>query len=151
LTALALAAGTCHLGWQSYRASYVEPTDQGNPYVYAHTLPDAVRLSADLQQIAEAMPEGEALVIKVIWHDGYYWPLPWYLRRFEQVELWTRLPDDPVAPLVIASPQHDAALTEKLDATHWMTGYYGLRPNVMAQLWVEEELWKAHLRRLGRL
>ena len=32
-----------------------------------------------------------------------------------------------------------------------MTGYYGLRPAVMAELWVDLRLWRAHLQRLGRL
>ena len=32
-----------------------------------------------------------------------------------------------------------------------MTAYYEVRPGVFAQLWVREDLWVAHLRRLGRL
>ena len=32
-----------------------------------------------------------------------------------------------------------------------MTGYFGVRPNVLAQLWVRMDLWEAHLRRLRRL
>ena len=89
--------------------------------------------------------------MKVIWHDGYYWPLPWYLRAFERVGYWDRMPRDPAAPLVIASPLHDGALTARLEDTHLMTGYYAVRPNVLAQLWVSMDLWEAHLRRLGRL
>jgi len=61
------------------------------------------------------------------------------------------MPDDPAAPLVICSPGFDRALTERLDATHLMTGYYGVRPNVLAMLWVRMDVWEAHLRRLGRL
>jgi hypothetical protein len=61
------------------------------------------------------------------------------------------IPDRPGAPIVISSPQLDAALTAKLDETHLMTGYYAVRPNVLAQLWVRMDLWEAHLRCLGRL
>ena len=65
---------------------------------------------------------------------------------------WRILVNDPVVEaIVIASPQFDGALTERLDATHLMTGYYGLRPNVLAQLWVRMDVWEAHLRRHGRL
>jgi hypothetical protein len=61
------------------------------------------------------------------------------------------VPEDASAPVVISSPQHDAALIKQLEQTHFMTGYYGIRPNVLAQLWVREDLWIAHLQRLGRL
>jgi len=151
LLSLVLLAAGAHLGWQSYRASFLLPADPWNPYAYAPTLPDAERLANDVGQLALDTPAGHAAPVKVIWHDGYYWPLPWYLRRLEQVGYWTDLPAHPAAPIVIASPRFDERLTAELDATHLMTGYYGLRPNVLAQLWVRTDVWEAHLRRLGRL
>jgi len=159
LMTLALMGVACHSAWQSYRASFVMPADPGNPYAYVHTLPDVVRLAGDLEELAKVIPEDEETAVKVIWHDAYYWPLPWYLRGFEHVELWRGMPADPRGtgimpvppPLVISSPRFDAPLTERLDATHLMTGYYGVRPNVLAQLWVRMDVWEAHLRRLGRL
>jgi uncharacterized protein (TIGR03663 family) len=149
VAALTVAAG--QLGWQAYRASYVMAADPRNPYVYVHTLPDILRLAGDARQVAQASPEGDRVPLKVIWQDGFYWPLPWYLRGFERVEYWSQLPGDPAAPLVISSPSYDDALTKQLAATHLMTGYYAVRPNVFAQLWVRMDLWEAHLKRLGRL
>ena len=144
------AAG--QLGWQSYRTSFVDHANPRNPYVYAHTFPKIQELADYIEQLAAASPEKHGVLIKVIWwHDGYYWPLPWYLRRFEHVGYWTQMPEDPGAPIVISSPQLDEALTEHLDETHLMTGYYGVRPNVLAQVWVREDLWIAHLKRLGRI
>ena len=140
-----------HLAWQTYRASYVLYADSGNPYVHTPTEPKIQELVEDLEQLAKAAPDGHAVDVQVVWSDSYYWPLPWYLRRFERVGYWTEIPDNPGAPIVISSPQLDAALTEKLDETHLMTGYYGVRPNVLAQLWVRMDLWEANLRRLGRL
>ncbi len=102
--------------------------------MYAHTSSDIERLADQLQQLADASDQHCALPIKVIWCDDYYWPLPWYLRRFEHVEWWTQLPDDATAPLVISLPQYDAALTQRLDATHIMTAYFEIRPQVLAQL-----------------
>jgi predicted membrane-bound mannosyltransferase len=87
----------------------------------------------------------------VIFHGPYYWPLPWYLRGLDRVEYWTQLPDDAQSPIVISSPQFDGDLTEQLDDTHLMTGYYGIRPAVLVQLWVRMDVWEAHLRRLGRI
>ena len=151
LVALALCAAAGQLGWQSYRAAYVLSADPKNPYVYAHTLPDVDRLSADLNELTKAIPPDEPTSVNLIWHDPYYWPLPWYLRQCHDVSYWTRMPDDPSAPVVICSPQLDAAVTEKLDDTHLMTGYYGVRPNVLALVWVRMDVWEAHLRRKGRL
>ena len=54
--------------------------------------PTCVRLADQLQQLAEASDQ-RTMPVKVIWSDAYYWPLPWYLRRFSQVEWWTRLPE----------------------------------------------------------
>lgn len=138
-----------HLAWQSYRTSFVLQADPGNPYAYAQTLPDAERLGETVEQRAAAVPAGEEAPVKVIWHDGYNWPLPWYLRRCERVGYWTELPHDPSAPLVIASPAFDQPLDAQLSASHLMTGYYGLRRNVLVQLWVRDDVWEAHLRRLS--
>jgi predicted membrane-bound mannosyltransferase len=146
-----VVTAAAHLGWQSYQASFVYHADPANPYVYVQTLPTINRLSDDLDQLRKAAPEGNRLLIKVVWHDPYYWPLPWYLRQFENVGYWTQMPDDPTAPVVVSSPRLEAVLSERLDPTHLMIDYYGVRPNVLAQVWVRMDLWEAHLRRLGRL
>ncbi len=146
-----LLAGTAHLAWQAYRASYAMAADVRNPYVYAQTSSGVERLADQLRQLAEASPQRYDTPVQVIWTDSYYWPLPWYLRQFAQVGWWTARPEEACAPVVIGSPQYDAALTRALDATHIMTGYYELRPRVLLQLWVRMDLWESHLRRLGRL
>jgi len=127
------------------------PADPRNPYVYAHTLPDIERLAEQLDQLLAAAPDGNATPVKVVFCGAYYWPLPWYLRGLEHTEYWTDCPADARAPIVISSPEYDTELTAQLDDTHLMTGYYGMRPNVLVQLWVRMDVWEAYLRRLGRL
>jgi predicted membrane-bound mannosyltransferase len=151
LLGLALASAVLQLGGQAYRASYVLADDPKNPYVYAHTSADIKRLAADVEQLGMACPEGKEMPIQVIWHDEYYWPLPWYLRSFNNVGYWRQIPEPPAAPVVIASPTFDAALSEKLDASHLMTGFYEVRHQVLGQIWVRMDVWEAHLRRLGRI
>ncbi len=151
IVALVLIAGAGQLGWQSYRASFVQPADAQNPWVFAHTSPGLLELEAIVEQFAEAHPDGHALAVKFVWHDHYYWPLPWYLRRFEHVEPWTNMPPDPSAAVVISSPKFDKELAAALEETHLMTGYYEIRPQVLAQLWVREDVWMAHLKALGRI
>ena len=101
-----------------------------------------MRLEDQLQQLADASDQGYEMPVKVIWSDSYYWPLPWYVRRFTHVEWWTTLPPDALpadatAPIVVCSPQYDVELTKRLESTHIMTGYFQLRPQVLAQLWVQ--------------
>jgi uncharacterized protein (TIGR03663 family) len=146
-----IVAAAGQLGWQSYRASFAFPADVRNPYVYGHALPDMIRLGRDVEQLRQAMPQPTTPPVIVVWGDAYYWPIPWYLRGFDRVGYWTHMPDDAAAGIVIAHPQFDDALTERLEATHLMTGYYGVRPGVLAMLWVRMDIWEAHLRRLGRL
>jgi len=148
---LALLAGVGHLGWQSHRAAYVLEASPQNPYVYAHTLPDVLHLVDVIEQLADASPDGREVPVQVVWSDAYYWPLPWHLRGLENVGYWQRVPSDLTAPIVIASPKHDEALTERLQSTHLMTDNYGLRPNVFVQLWVREDFWLAYLRSIGRI
>ncbi len=151
IVVLILLAGAGHLGWQAYQASFPLSSDAKNPFLYVRTLPDVERLARDVVELAEADEQEWDVPINVIWNDPNYWPLPWYLRRFRHVGYWTDMPTDPAAPIVIASPEYDARLTSCLESTHLMTGYYAIRPNVMAMLWVRMDLWEAHLRRLGRL
>jgi predicted membrane-bound mannosyltransferase len=121
-----------------------------NPYVYAHTTDRIQRLVDDLDRLAAVAPAGYDMRVKLIWEGNYYWPLPWYLRRFSRVEYWNRVPADAAAAIVLASPQHDQALTARLSDTHFMTGYYEIRPNVLAMLWVRDDVWVAHVDRLQR-
>ncbi len=151
IIAVLLFAGGGHLAWQAYRISFVFPADVGNPYAFAQTSPDVLRLADTVQQLADTSAQRQGTPVKVIWTDAYYWPLPWYLRRFEHLELWRKLPSDPAAPIVIASPHFDAQLTSALGDDYLMTDYYEIRPQVFAQLWVRFDLWEAYLRRLGRI
>lgn len=151
IVAALLLVGAGQLAWQAYRASFLFPADPENPYVFAQTSSDIRQLNEHLQGLARTSPKRWDLPVKVIWTDAYYWPLPWYLRRFEHVELWRTMPADPKSPVLIAAAPHDRELTRQLGTDYIMTGYYELRPQVLMQLWVEFDLWEAYLRRIGRV
>ncbi len=142
---LLLSAGCAQLMLQSYRTSFVAYTDPRNPYVYAQTVPDIGELQKRLDILAAASRKGNNTVIKVFSVDNYYWPLPWNLRRFSNIGYWNSVPSDPDAPIVLASPEFDVELTHKLDATHLMTGYFGIRSGVFLQAWVRLDLWQLYL------
>ncbi len=145
-----LLAASGQLAWQSYRTSFIYQTDGRNPYVYAQPVPDIIDLGHRIDELARAHAQHDAMFMKVIATDDYYWPLPWYIRRMKNVGYWTKIPEDPNAPVVIASPEYDEALTHKLDPTHLMTGYYGLRPGVMFEVWVKMDLWTEFIKRRSK-
>ncbi|MCX6358571.1 MAG: TIGR03663 family protein [Armatimonadetes bacterium] len=143
---LALLAAVANLTAQAMHASGPLAADPRSPYVYAHTEADILRLQRRVLKIADANAAGHAMVVKVIWTDHYYWPLPWYLRGMANVAYYDAVPASPDAPVVISHNDHDEALTAKLK-DHLMTGFYKVRPGVFAQLWVRMDAWQRFLER----
>jgi uncharacterized protein (TIGR03663 family) len=140
---LLLLAGAGHLAWQAWQASTTYAADQRNPYVYAQTSPDLLNLVRKVQALAQAHPDGNQMLVKVMAPDGDYWPLPWYLRNLKKIGWWEQMPADPFAPVMIVSAQFHAALDEK--QTHVMVGYFQLRPQVFLELYVDLKLWRDYL------
>jgi uncharacterized protein (TIGR03663 family) len=141
ITAL-LLAGAVHLGWQAWLQNTTYAADQRNPYVYAQTSPDLLRLVARVQGLAQVSPQKSNLLIRVVVPDGDYWPLPWYLRQLHQID-W--LGEVASAPVMIVAAGLNAHLDEK--GTHLMVGYFQLRPQVFLELYVSKELWQEWLRK----
>jgi uncharacterized protein (TIGR03663 family) len=154
VAALVLAAGVIHLGWQSWRGNFGFDSkgvpycaSAKNPYVYAQTLPDALRLVSTVEGIALANPEGYGTVMEVMARESY-WPLPWYLRRFKNVGYWDKIPDQPPAPIMIVSANLRANFDEQPGKTHLMAGYFELRPEDFLELYVNTNLWAAYIKTL---
>lgn len=141
--ALLLFAGTIHLAWENYELSIPLAADQRNPYVYSQTSPDVVTVSRQLQELSEAYPSTNNLLIKVMAPQDDYWPLPWYLRRYKNVGWWSEIPNDPFASVMLVSARFHAALDEQ--KSHLMTRYFTLRPQVFFEFYVETNLWRSYL------
>ena len=147
---LGLAAALGQLGWQSYLANFEFQADRGNPYVYVDTRPKFEDLADQVDALAEAWQDRGDFSVTVIWQDEYYWPLPWYLRRYGPIRRSDHVPDLPAPAVIVASAELNPELAGKLDDTHQMPSFYEMRRNVFAVLWVRKDVWKAHLQRLGR-
>jgi uncharacterized protein (TIGR03663 family) len=148
LVILLLLAGALHLGWQSWRSNFRFYADPGNPYVYAHTSPDLLRLVKRVQDLAPLHPEGPNMLIKVVADPYSTWPLPWYLRGFSQVGYWQDAEQAGglvTRPLVIASPDQVEKLGPEL-REHYQIEFYGLRPEVLLALCIPNELWESFLK-----
>ena len=145
-----LLACAGQLAWQSWRANFHFAADRRNPYVYAQTVPDILKLVQRREGIGRVAPTGFGTVVKVIAPDSDYWPLPWYLRRFQNLGWYENLPDEPLAPIMIISSQLDARLDEKSDKKWLMVGLSELRPGKFFEQYVELELWKKYVETLPR-
>lgn len=141
LATAALLTGVTHLGWEARRAAVEYAASPRNPYVYAQTAEGCRELAQRVQVVANVAATGSATLVKVIAPESS-WPLPWYLRGFNQVGWWEQPPEDPYAPIMIVSAKLGAALDEKSNRAYLMTGLYELRPGVFLELYVERGLWE---------
>jgi hypothetical protein len=146
--AAALVLASSHLGWQAWRASVTYASDPRNPYVYAQTVPDAVRMATRIRELADLHPDGARMEVSVIAPPHEQWPLPWYLRAMLHVGYWTA-PGDALprqAPVVVASIDHADVLDGAL-ADRYVSEFFGLRPEVLLALYIERDLWERYLAR----
>lgn len=143
-----LAAGFSHLGGQAYRGNFSQPTDPRNPYVYAQTSPDLLKLIHRVEDLAALHPDGNGMLIKVIAGPYETWPLPWYLRRFARVGYWPEAGEagGPGEAAVIISDTEQAGRLESLLNESFLSEYYGLRPNVFFVLFIRFDLWDKFLK-----
>lgn len=145
---LLLGAAALHLAIQNYRANFVYQADTRNPYVYAGTSPDALRLAERVHQLSDLHIDKKNMVIHVISPRSDYWPLPWYLREFRNVGYWESMPknmqSEPL-PVVITNSDLDEAVSASLKLKHHQE-YFGLRPDVLMTLYAEQSLWDAFIK-----
>jgi predicted membrane-bound mannosyltransferase len=146
IAAAVLLAGAAHLGMQSWRGNMRYGADPRNPYAYAHTTPDFLRLVDRVKLLSAVHPDRAAMLVRVFAGPYEQWPLPWYLRRMSRVGYWSQ-PAESVsfeAPVVIAS-QENAAAVETALGGRYVTEFYGLRPGVLLTVYIEPGLWEQFL------
>jgi uncharacterized protein (TIGR03663 family) len=145
-----VAVASVHLGWQAWRASVTYAADPRNPYVYAQTVPDAVRMAARIRDLAAVHSDGPRMQVSVIAPPYEQWPLPWYLRAMPHVGYWS-VPGDPVAlqaPVIVAAIANTPAL-DHLVGDRYVSEFFGLRPEVLLALYIERGLWDRFLARVA--
>jgi len=154
IAAIVLTAGAGHLGWQACQLNFNPRflADPLNPYVYAHTPAPLLRLAGQLDRLAQ-MPGGSELFIDVAVTESY-WPLPWYLRRFDEERVgywldgkaWRKDREHLPSPaILILSRDVDGD-----DLAMFLTGYEGpsywsLRPGMLIKVYVRKDLWPGYL------
>ena len=137
-----LGLGVYNLAWQAARGTYRFFADPRNPYVYAHSVPNVIRLGKRIHELAALHPDGRKMPIKII--PPTLWPLPWYIRGLDNVR-YSEAPPPTLkqAAVVVALADIEPSLDARLH--DYQKDYYGLRPNVMLHLYVRNDLWQKFL------
>jgi uncharacterized protein (TIGR03663 family) len=147
LVLLVLALASWQLGAQNWRANFRYPADPRNPYVYAQTSPDFLRLVQRVADVSALHPDRAGMLVKVIAGPYEQWPLPWYLRRMTQVGYWSLAADagpPDGAPVIVASQENTPALDAAV-GDRYVSEFYGLRPGVILTVYIERGLWDRFL------
>lgn len=145
-----IITGMAQLCWMSWRGNFVWFADRRNPYVYSQTSPDILRLVETVKGLSKIHPEGRKLVIKVASPEHDYWPLPWYLREFENVGWYDKLPNEPLPPIIIANSLAGVDVDEKTNKEWLMVGLFEMRPRVFFELFVEFKWWEKYVMSMPR-
>jgi uncharacterized protein (TIGR03663 family) len=129
---LAAVAGVL-IGHDTRQRVFLQAADEVNPYAYAHTSDDILGLSAEIRDLtrrdAIAAPR-----IAVIASDP--WPLPWYLRHFDQVGFWQPGQQVANADFYITSTEAAEQYADRL--RNFRPEFFGVRPGVLILLWSPE-------------
>jgi uncharacterized protein (TIGR03663 family) len=143
--AAALLLGVGNLAWQAYQLNFKYYASNYHPYVYAHTVRDCVKMCALMDDIALLSPNSKNTPVFVI--STEYWPLPWYLRQYENVGYWSSSQDVELGEkpemLVVSIAEAEKLNAQLADAYH--AEYFGLRPDVKLLLYVRGDLWDTFL------
>ena len=147
LVVAALVLASWQLGMQNWRANFRYQADPRNPYVYAQTTPDFLRLVQRVTDVSALHPDRAGMLVKVIAGPYEQWPLPWYLRRLTRVGYWNRAADagpNDGAPVIVASQENTSAIDAAL-GDRYVSEFYGLRPDVILTVYIERALWERFL------
>jgi uncharacterized protein (TIGR03663 family) len=152
LVTLLMAAGAVHLAWECYVLNFRLDNDERNPYVYAQTSADAVKLGQQIERLSHFSADGHDMVIHVVTPENY-WPLPWYLRQFNrhrhvgywhgEADWWNETNRLPPPAVIILAPELQPSIDAHLRAAYNRQMIYGLRPGVLLSVYVREDLWQA--------
>jgi len=145
------AAGCAYLGYLTLMSNFRYYDHPANPYTYSHPTGDVFKIDEKLDDLARA--SDRPLIVRVIYPDHEYWPLPWYFRDLPKTgwhsEVTDKIGD---ADIIIADLRLRPPITEVL-YEHRVPGqrnlyvpafaqWQRLRPGARVQMYVRATLWQ---------
>jgi uncharacterized protein (TIGR03663 family) len=132
-----------HLAYQAWRINlnpkYIND-QRFNPYLYSTPVSDLMRVVDRLHEVAKVSPSRKSVSIRVVTADC--WPLPWYLRDFENVLYFdSSVNAHPERAYIVIGSADDAHLESILSEGWAAPQNFGLRRQVILSLYVEKKLW----------
>ena len=121
------------IGHDTRQRVFLQPADESNPYAYAHTSDDILGLPVEIEEMARRNGINSPR-IAVIASDP--WPLPWYLRHFNQVGFWQSGQQVPDADFYVTSTEAADQYADRLRG--FRPDFFGSRPGVLILLWLPE-------------
>jgi uncharacterized protein (TIGR03663 family) len=151
-----LVSGAVYFGWESYMLNFNPrlTADPRNPYVYAHTATDVLRLAERMERLAAISPDGHDMLIHVVTPMDCWYPLPWYFRRFNPdhvgywftADAWRKdLAGSPPPSVIVVTAATQDGVDAGLPAEYNQQMLVRFRPEVFASVYVREDLWEAFL------
>jgi uncharacterized protein (TIGR03663 family) len=125
--------GGTGLAHDTLKYAFKIPADGKNPYAYAHTTDDILRLAPRLNELAQQDKISNPHIV-VVMKDA--WPLPWYLRGFFYIGFWQPEEKTGGADFFITASEPPASLTNRLN--NFRPEFFGVRPNDLIILWTPQ-------------
>ena len=88
------------------------------------------------------------MVIKVFSNSNYYWPIPWYLRRYPNVGYYAHPAhsrEEAAAAVTLCDVRLDDEMNPLLMDTDLMNGYNEVRNEVFYETFIRMDVWTKYL------
>ncbi|MFA7228756.1 MAG: hypothetical protein WC061_06965, partial [Melioribacteraceae bacterium] len=149
--------GILHQFWQSYQLSFTYSFHPQNPFVYSQAGGDMKLIEERIKQITGPVPGGDKTFICVAAAKNDYWPLPWYLRSFDNTGWVDKLPEEIYRyPIILTKPDLEEDLLTKLYSSPppgernlyipLFDEYMELRPGIEIRGYIRKDYYDTYLR-----
>lgn len=117
VVAILLCIAAAHLGYQAYRLTTEYASSWRNPWVYSHPRDDIYDVVESVKAAGLASDDGFDTDVRIVCPENDYWPLPWYLRSFNNIGYHSSVDRafSPVPIVIVAGETVDGQI-DKLDS-----------------------------------
>jgi hypothetical protein len=137
--ALLVLCSAATLAYQTYDLNFVRYDDEEMSYVYAHTRRGFLDMIRKIEYYADKSDAKDKAAIEIVSPD--YWPMPWYMNRYEKAIFHGQLIDAVASEMIVAKKNdQDAEVVRRYSAHYKFVGVYALRPGVDLVLLVRKDL-----------